>query len=105
MKIILMPYSIIMVAHLQPAIGGGRSITDFRPACAINNKLRQDLQAQSEYDYRWALKNDPVKAKALQQENITSQPYFTTNCPDMRQDVTTPAPFSGFPVINARPLQ
>jgi hypothetical protein len=94
-----------MVAHLQPAIGGGRSITDFRPACAINDKLRKDLGASSEFDYRWALKADPVKAKELQQTNITSQPYFQTSCPDLGGGVTTPAPFSGFSVMPGRPLQ
>lgn len=94
-----------MVAHLQPAIGGGRSITDFRPACAINDKLRKDLGLSTEFDYRWALKTNPEKAKNFQLRNITVQPYFETSCPELGQSVTTPAPFSGFQSMPASALQ
>jgi len=65
-----------MPAFLQPALGSGIGITDYRGHCQVHYSLAKDTKSQSERDLRQAMMEDPQKAKSLQTRYIQPTPYF-----------------------------
>ena len=68
-----------MPAYLQPALGSGIGITDYRSHCQMYHSLYRDMGAQNERDLRGKLMEDPVEAKALRLKYIPIAPYFETD--------------------------
>lgn len=68
-----------MPAYLQPALGSGIGITDYRSHCQMHHALSRDMSAQNERDLREKLMDNPSGAKAIRLKYVPIAPYFETD--------------------------
>ena len=64
---------------IQPAIGSGIGITDYRGACSVNAQLKRDTKSMNDGEYRLYLQKNAKEAKQKQLGYIPSTPYFTVD--------------------------
>jgi hypothetical protein len=68
-----------MPSFLQPALGSGVGITDYRSHCQVHASLAKDLQSSNERDLREKLMGDPSGANNLRLRYVQVTPYFETD--------------------------
>jgi hypothetical protein len=68
-----------MPAYLQPALGSGVGITDYRSHCQVHASLAKDLQSSNERDLREKMMGDPSGANNLRLRYVQVTPYFETD--------------------------
>lgn len=86
-----------MPSFLQPALGSGIGITDYRSHCQMHYSLAHDTKSTSERDLRQTMKDNPENTKSLQMKYIQSTPYFNID-----KCWTTSNPPVGFPYYNEK---
>lgn len=85
-----------MPSFLQPALGNGIGITDYRSHCQMHASLAKDMKTTSERDLRESMMRDPSKTKDATTRYIPVAPYFETD-----RCWTTQNPPVQFPHYNA----
>lgn len=68
-----------MPSFLQPALGNGIGITDYRSHCQMHSSLSRDLKAGNERDLREAMMSDPSTTKKATMRYVPVAPYFDTD--------------------------
>lgn len=68
-----------MPAYLQPALGNGIGITDYRSHCQMHHTLSRDMKAATERDLRDKMMGDPSGASTLRLKYVSPAPYFETD--------------------------
>lgn len=80
--------------HVQPALGRGIGITDFRGSCSVNAQLRQDFNLDNDGQYRKYLQEHAKEAKQKQLAYVPATPYFNINgCVYTNNPAPGPSPY------------
>lgn len=84
-----------MPAFLQPSLGSGIGITDYRSHCQQHHQLARDSNALNERDLREKMQEHPEKIRDLRLKYVPQSPYF-----EIDKCWTTQNPPIGFPHYN-----
>jgi len=81
-----------MPAFLQPALGSGIGITDYRSHCQMHHQLIKDSNAVNEREMRQKMQEDPSGIKDLRLKYVQQTPYFETDTCWLTQNPPTTFP-------------
>jgi len=79
---------------IQPAIGSGIGITDYRGSCSINAQMRKDSNTMNDGEFRLYLQANAREAKQKQLSYIPNAPYWDIGgCVQTMNPPTGPSPY------------